>query len=228
LIETVVLGEAAGADPRMLTLLQFLRLILCIVLVPIGFTLATGHAVGSASGVKMTGASVPIGFADLAIMVVCGVAGYALGKRLRFPAAIMTGPILLSALAHLAGLTETVPPAWAVLLTQLVVGTSLGARFAGLPRGVLRKAFGLALLTAAVTLALAMGFAVALAPIVGEPAGAVFLAFAPGGVAEMSLVALSLQMSVVYVTVHHIARIVLSVTIAQILSNRISEGRDTP
>jgi uncharacterized protein len=44
----------------------------------------------------------------------------------------------------------------------------------------------------------------------------------------MSLVALSLQMSVVYVTVHHIARIVLSVTIAQILSNRISEGRDTP
>ena len=55
----------------------------------------------------------------------------------------------------------------------------------------------------------------------GEPPAAVFLAFAPGGLAEMSLIALSLQMSVVYVTAHHVARIVLSVTIAQILSRRI-------
>lgn len=221
LIETVVLGEQAGADPRMLTLLQFLRLILCIVLVPIGFTFATGHAVGSAAGVEMVGASVPIGWSDAGVMIVCGVAGFALGKRLRFPAAIMTGPILLSALAHLAGLTETVPPAWAVLATQLVVGSSLGARFAGLPRAVLGRAFGLALLTGLATLALAMLFALGLAGLVDEPVGAVFLAFAPGGVAEMSLVALSLQMSVVYVTVHHLARIVLSVTFAQALSRRL-------
>ncbi len=37
----------------------------------------------------------------------------------------------------------------------------------------------------------------------------------------MSLVALSLELSVVYVTLHHVARIVLSVTVAQMLARRI-------
>ncbi len=228
LIETVVLGEQAGADPRMLTLLQFLRLILCIVLVPLAFTFATGHAVGSASGVQMAGASVPIGASDTLVMVICAVAGFQLGRRLGFPAAIMTGPILLSALAHLTGLTQAVPPGWAVLGTQLVVGTSLGGRFAGLPRAVMGRAFGLALLNTCVMLTLAMGFAAGLSAWVNEPIPAVFLAFSPGGVAEMSLVALSLHMSVVYVSIHHIARIVLSVMLAQVLSRRIrlSGGAD--
>jgi hypothetical protein len=70
-------------------------------------------------------------------------------------------------------------------------------------------------------LALAMGVALLLGPFVGEPVAAVFLAFAPGGLAEMGLIALSLQMSVVYVTAHHILRIVLSVLFAQILLRRI-------
>ena len=48
------------------------------------------------------------------------------------------------------------------------------------------------------------------------PVAAAFLAFAPGGLAEMSLIALSLNMSVVYVTLHHVARIVLAVTAAKI------------
>jgi membrane AbrB-like protein len=221
LIETVVLGEAAGADPRMLTLLQFLRLILCIVLVPLAFTFVTGHAVGSASGVEMTGAGVPLHAWDVAVLTVAAVAGWGLGRLLHLPAAVMTGPILLSALAHLTGLTEAVPPGWMVTLTQLVVGTSLGARFAGLPRGTLPLALRLASLNAAAALALALVFAAILAPVVGEPPAAVFLAFAPGGLAEMSLVALSLQMSVVYVTAHHVVRIVLSVLIAQQLARRL-------
>lgn len=221
LVETVVLGEQAGADGQMLTLLQFLRLILCIVLVPIAFTFGTGHAVGSASGVEMTGAGAPLHAWDVAVLAVAAVAGWGLGHLLRLPAAVMTGPILLSALAHLTGLTEAVPPGWMVTLTQLVVGTSLGARFAGLPRGTLPLALRLATLNAAAALALALVFAAALAPLVAEPAAAVFLAFAPGGLAEMSLVALSLQMSVVYVTAHHVIRIVLSVLIAQRLSRRL-------
>jgi membrane AbrB-like protein len=221
LVETVVLGEQAGADPQILTLLQFLRLILCIVLVPVAFTFFTGHSVGSAAGVQMTGAEVPLGLADGAILTAAAVGGWALGRLLHLPAAVMTGPILLSAAAHLAGLTGAVPPGWMVTLTQLVVGTSLGARFTGLPRGTLGRALRLAALNAAASLALALAFAVVLGPLVAEPAAAVFLAFAPGGLAEMSLVALSLQMSVVYVTAHHVLRIVLSVLLAQVISRRL-------
>lgn len=222
LIESVALGEQAGADPQMLVLLQFLRLILCIVLVPIAFTLATGHAVGSAAGAAMAAVRPPIGAFDALVLTFAGAAGWGLGLLLRFPAAMMTGPILLSALAHLGGITQTVPPAWAITLTQLIVGTSLGVRFAGLERRVMRLALGMSVMNAAAVLGLALAFAALLAPVVREPTGAVFLAFAPGGIAEMGLIALSLHMSVVFVTAHHVARIVLSVLVAQLLSRRLS------
>ena len=42
------------------------------------------------------------------------------------------------------------------------------------------------------------------------------LAFAPGGVVEMSLIAISLEISVLYVTVHHVARILLAVLFAKV------------
>lgn len=55
LVETVQMGEEAGADIQMLAMLQFLRLILTIVIVPVAFTLMEGHAVGSAGGAAVPG-----------------------------------------------------------------------------------------------------------------------------------------------------------------------------
>ncbi|MGB8814189.1 MAG: AbrB family transcriptional regulator, partial [Paracoccaceae bacterium] len=110
--------------------------------------------------------------------------------------------------------------------TQVVVGSVLGARFAGLPPGALWVAARLAVANVGAALVLAFGFALVVGPLMGQPVAAAFLAFAPGGLAEMSLIALSLQMSVVYVTVHHVARIVLSVTIARAMAARVLAGRE--
>lgn len=215
LIETVQMGEEAGGDVRLMTVLQFLRLILTIIFVPLIFMALTGGAVGSASGVTMPAAAVPLTMQEVAVLIAAGAAGFWIGRALRLPAAIMTGPILFSAVAHAAGLVHGVPPAWLVGVTQVVVGCGLGVRFAGAERRMLWRAMRLAVLVAVVSLGIAYGFALALAGWVGEPVAAVFLAFAPGGLAEMSLIALSLQMSVVYVTVHHVARIVISVIMAK-------------
>ena len=216
LIESVQLGEEAGADVALLTVLQFLRLIGTIIAVPLIFWGVTGHAVGSASGVQMVGASVPLGLREVAILLAAGVLGVWVSQLLRLPGAIITGPILLSSAAHALGWVEGVPPGWLIAVTQIVVGTGLGARFAGASGPVLRKAAGLAAVNGVVGLAIALGFALVLPGVVGEPVAAVFLAFAPGGLAEMSLVALSLEMSVIYVTAHHVARIVLAVALAKL------------
>lgn len=215
LIETVQMGEEAGGDVKLMTVLQFLRLILTILFVPLIFMGLTGGAVGSASGAELPAAAVPLTVQEVAVLLAAGALGVWCGRLLRLPAAIMTGPILFSAVAHAAGLVHGVPPAWLVGLTQVVIGCGLGARFAGAEGAMLWRAMRLAVVNAVVALMLAYGFAVGLAAWVGEPVAAVFLAFAPGGLAEMSLIALSLQMSVVYVTVHHVARIVLSVLMAK-------------
>ena len=216
LIESVQLGEEAGADVRLLTVLQFLRLILTIIAVPLIFAGVTGHAVGSAAGVQMTGADSPLSLRDVLVLVACGGLGVWLARLCRIPAWIITGPLILSALAHVMGWVQGVPPGWLISVTQVVLGTGLGARFAGVSGAMLRRAGALAVLNGAAVMALAYGFAMALHALVGESVPAVFLAFAPGGLAEMSLIALSLNISAIYVTSHHVVRIALAVVAAQI------------
>lgn len=215
LIESLEMGEEAGADVRILTALHFLRLILTIVTVPLLFWALTGQVVGSASGAKMAGSGVTLAAKDWLLLALAGGLGAALGRLLHLPGWIVTGPIALSALFHATDLVQGVPPGWLVATTQVVLGTGLGARFAGIARPMLLRAGRLALINGTVALALALGFALLLRALVGEPVTAVFLAYAPGGLAEMSLIALSLHMSVVFVTVHHVARIILAVALAK-------------
>lgn len=221
LIETVQMGEEMGGDPAMLTMLQFLRLIVTIIAVPVFFSVMTGHLVGSAGGASLSRA--PMMLADLPWLVAAGAIGGVIGWRLKLPGGMITGPILCSALVHLSGLAHGNPPGWLVSATQVVIGVSLGVRFAGMPLSRFWLAIRLAGLSTALSIALATACAFGLARFVGEPPAAVFLAFAPGGLTEMSLIALGLQMSVVYVTAHHALRIVLAVAVARALGSRLAK-----
>ncbi len=219
-LEALQMGEDAGADVRMIAILQFLRLILTIILVPVAFTWISGHAVGSASGARMPGSDLGLTLPDIALLAAAGVVGFFAGRALRFPAPQVTGPLLASGLLHLTGITETVPPGWLIAGAQLVIGTALGTRFAGMAKGQLRAGLRLSLAHQAVMMAAAGVATVLMVRVVDEPAAAVFLAFAPGGLVEMSLVALSLNLSIVYVSAHHVLRIVLAVMVARAVSRR--------
>lgn len=48
-----------------------------------------------------------------------------------------------------------------------------------------------------------------------------FLAFAPGGLVEMGLIALGLNMSILYVTAHHLLRIILAVSFVRVFGGRL-------
>ena len=228
LLEVIMMGEDAGADPRMLTILQFMRLILCIMLVPVGFQLFEGMAVGSSAGASLAAPGATLGPMDVAVLAAAGGVGFFAGRRLNMPAGIITGPILVSGIVHLAGLTAAAPPDWSIQLTQLIIGTTLGTRFVGVKTRLLARALRLAFVNIIFTLILAICAALLLSGAVGEIPEAVVLAFAPGGLAEMSLIAVSLQISVIYVTSHHILRIVLSVAVARAFAGRIPPGPNLP
>lgn len=210
-IEAMEMGQERGADMAMLSILQFLRLILCILLVPILFSFIAGHAVGSSAGVEMPGSAAPLGVVDFAILAFCAIAGYFGGRAIGLPAAVLVGPMTLSGLAHAMGLTAAVPPGWTIQLTQFVVGTTLGMRFAGFALSRIWAAVKLSFVYITMTLTLALILGLVLAPAAGQPVSAVVLAFAAGGVTEMALVAISLNLSAVYVTLHHVVRIIVTV-----------------
>lgn len=215
LVEAVMLGEKSGADAQMLMLLQFLRLILTVLAVPLAFSVVFGIG----ERIAPTAAAVPIGGADAALLLGSAVGGWWLADRLKLPAPMLVGPLALSAIVHATGMTAAVPPGWMVLSVQWIMGTSLGARFAGLTGAKVWLSLRLAAANMVLMLVLASGIAVVCADLVAEPISAVILAFAPGGVSEMALLALSMELSVVYVTLHHVARIMVAILFARAASD---------
>lgn len=227
LIEVIAMGEEAGADARMLTALQFMRLILTILLVPLAFSILQGSLVGSSSGAVLARGGSP-DLAEAVFLVVLGVTGYFGGRALRFPAYVITGPLAASGIAHLLGLIDSIPPSVLIEVTQLVIGVALGTRFVGMSPRAFFKALSLSFVNILGTMVIAVVLAVLLHRAVGQRSEAVTLAFAPGGLAEMSLVAVSLEISVVYVTTHHVMRIVLSVAVARLFAGRIGRTPREP
>lgn len=206
LIESVQLGEEAGGDPVLLTVQHFSRITITVTLVTFIYLIMQGEAVGSAAGVSMD-TGVPLGLWDVVILAACAVLGAWGGRRIGFPAAIITGPIILSALAHATGLTGANPPDWFIAMAQLVIGLGLAMRFNSVTGQRLVQGLGLGLLTVVAMLCLGASIAWALVALGDKPFEVLLMCYAPGGVVEMGLIALSLGVSPMMVTLHHITRI---------------------
>src|SRR5690606_24377148 len=104
----------------------------------------------------------------------------------------LVGPMFLSAALHMAGITASKPPQELVTLAQIVIGSMIGARFAGLAFGLVLRGILLAAGATALLLAIAALFGLLVAWSAELPFSSTLLAFAPGGLAEMSLIALAL------------------------------------
>jgi len=163
LIESLALGEAAGADARILTVQQFARVAIVISLVPLIVSLWHGSAVGSASGQSLASDAAAITPRDWLILIATGAVGYGVARMFKLPAGMLTGPIIASAVVHIAGLTDASPPEFLINVSQWIIGASLGMRFVGLDRATLTKALWLAVLCCAFMFALGFVLAVMLA-----------------------------------------------------------------
>jgi membrane AbrB-like protein len=216
LIENIALGEKAGGDAQILSLQQFSRIALVITLIPFLFLIFTGEQVGSAAGISIDTSRAAIGAVDIAILAACGLVGLYGGRAIKLPAAILVGPLILSGGAHYYGLTQVGPPLWAIAVAQVVVGTGLGTRFSGFKGRQIGKAVGLALVSVTAMLVLDVALVLSLQTFMAMPFDVLFISFAPGGVTETSLIALSLNANPVFVTTLHVFRIIVTVVICAV------------
>ncbi|MBN9888014.1 AbrB family transcriptional regulator [Salipiger abyssi] len=225
LMESLVMGERAGADPAQLTVQQFLRIILVVTLVPAALSLWVGHPVGSAAGFGGSAAE-PVTPLALVLIVIAAAAGLALGQVIRLPAAQITGPLLLSGALTATGLVDLHLPFWLIAGAQVVVGVSLGMRFSGISLTMLRRSLGLSVTSVLFMLLLGAGFATVLAHVTGVPFLLLMISYSPGGVTEMSVVALSLAANPALVSLHHVVRILFTVGFMSLAERHVnlSEG----
>ncbi|PIW29734.1 MAG: ammonia monooxygenase [Rhodospirillales bacterium CG15_BIG_FIL_POST_REV_8_21_14_020_66_15] len=218
--EMALLGEAMGADDRKISLNHSVRIMLTVLIIPFWFKFFEGYEPGN---MMALGTMTDVRPKDAAILIACAVVGYYVARRLRFPAAQLLGPTLVSAVVHMAGLTEARPPQEIVALAQVVIGAAIGCRFLGIS---LRQVFGTMAQAAAITafmLGAALGGAWIVSQFTGLPVKTLWLAFAPGGLAEMTLISLSLGIDVAFVSVHHMVRVIFLVSMAPI-AFKVLEG----
>jgi membrane AbrB-like protein len=220
--EMVLMGSERGADERMVGLIHGARIFLVVFILPflIRAFEADVHAPPLVTALAAPVTTEATGWPLLFWGLGCAVIGSLLGRTLRLPAWHLMGPLFVSALVHLTGLSDFHIPAWAVAAAQVGLGATIGCRFVGLDLATLARTLLLAAGSTAILLVITFGWAFAIGWATGLNPALVALAYSPGGVAEMSMVALSLSLEAGFVIVHHLVRVML-VIVGAPLSFRI-------
>ena len=209
----VVIGAEMGGDERRIGLTHSIRILLTVLIIPFYFRIFEGYMPGNLDSL---GSVVDLSINDAAILFAC-MFGFPLFKYLGLPSAQILGPMTLSAVVHAIGLTEAKPPAEIVNTAQLIIGIGIGARFVGVSVTRLYRVIVAGLGATVFMVMLAAGAAWLLSEWTGLPFAAIWLAFAPGGLAEMTLISLALGIDVAFVSTHHVVRVVFMVVAAPIV-----------
>jgi len=217
----ILLSDRHGADVRRVSLVHALRVLLLVSVIPF---VVDRLGLMAAEPPPMP----PPSLAGGLVLVAAGVVGAGLGNVLRLPNAILLGPMIASAAVHVVGWSESHPPDVVVAAAQVVVGAAVGTRFAGLGIREVAATLGHGAVMTALMLMLSAGFAFALHPLAGLALLPLLIAYVPGGVAEMALVALALGIDPAFVTTHHAIRIALVVSFASVLFGRVVAPTERP
>ncbi len=212
--EMTIVGEQQGGDPRTIALVHATRIFVVVFLLPLYLVYVTDLDIPNTARVL---AERPVAEGtDLLVLAACAVVGYFLGRHLPLPGSQILGPLVVSASAYAAGLVDGAPPAELIAVAQVVIGSAIGARFVGLDLRAMARPLVLAMVSALAMLAMAAAFSYAVSPLLGVPMHALLLALSPGGLAEMSLIALALNVDTAFIATMHLVRILLIVALAPV------------
>jgi membrane AbrB-like protein len=158
----------------------------------------------------------------LLILIVLGAAlGYVLERR-RVAAGMMFGGMIVAGVAHASGLAPGRPPLTFTEAAQILVGAWIGARFIGFDWGLFGRSVAASIVSFAVAMTICGTCAAVAHHVLGVGFAQSLVAFSPGGLEAMSLLAIALGLDPLFVSTHHLARFILiSVTLPWVLKRWI-------
>lgn len=210
--DMVIFGQEAGGDVRALSLIHATRVLIIVTLAPLILTLGFGVSLDNPIGAPA--ATIPLH--ELGLMVLAALVGWKGGEKIGLFGASIIGPLITTALLSLTGLIHARPPAEAILTAQFFIGLGIGVGYVGVTLYELRRDVAAGVIFVLMLAALAAVFS-EIAYLLGlAPPVESFLAFAPGGQAEMTVLAIIAGADLGYVIVHHLTRIVVVITGAPI------------
>jgi len=200
--DMLVFGEEAGGDVRALSLIHATRVLVIVVALPFLLTFVWDADLTNPPGVPATS----ISWDQLALMVFCALAGWRGAVWLGMFGATILGPLILAALFALAGVLQHRPPVEAIWAAQFYIGMSVGCKYTGVTLHEIRKDVTAALGFCVILLILTVIFVEAVHLANLAPPMETILAFAPGGQAELTILALIVGADMAFVIAHHVLR----------------------
>ncbi len=201
--DMLAFGEEAGGDVRALSLIHATRVMVIVVALPFILQGFWDADLSNPPGAPATS----IAPSQLALMAFCGVAGWQIAKALGMFGASILGPLILAAIMALLGFLQHRPPAEAIWMAQFFIGMTVGTKYAGVTGKEVRKDVAAAFGFCVILIVLTFVFAEAIFLLGLAPPMETLLAFAPGGQAEMTVLALIVGADMAFVIAHHVLRI---------------------
>ena len=195
-----IMASQSSADPARVAIIQIFRIFVLMALVPI---VAAHSAPGGALAYRLD---------PVWMTVMLFGAAFAVGKLLEktgVAASALYAAIAISGLAHATGWAPGRMAIGPQTITQTLVGAWIGARLIGFDWSLMRRLMLAAATSFLAAFAAAAAFAWAVSVLIKAPFAEALVAFAPGGLEAMTMMAFALGLDPLFVGSHHFARFML-------------------
>lgn len=218
-IEMIIIAEEIKANISQITLVQSSRLFFIVVSLPLMIQYIFKVDI---SGNKLISTPLSnINIEEFLVLLLIGIMGGFIAKKLKISAAYLIGPMIFSIAAHSTGFITTTVPDEFLKFVQVVFGTIIGFTFRGVTLKDILKTL-LSTLGHFIILVIISAIFITIVYISFDfPIISTLLAFSPGGQAEINLIAILVVANVPYITLHHIVRLFIVMNIAPIFAKKL-------
>jgi uncharacterized protein len=196
----LALATESNGDERRIAIIQMVRLTALLIGLPSVLTLLGLKSAATAAAVG------PVWITELVILMAGGALGGWLFGVFKAPAAALFGSMVAGALLYGSGSISSSLPFWLTQPGLVVIGATVGSNFAGVNRLLLLDTLLASVGSVVIGAAVAMLCALPAAWVLGLPPAQLWLAYAPGGVETMAIMAMALGLDPAFVGGHHLAR----------------------
>lgn len=198
----LAIAPSTDANIPRVAILQTMRVAILVAVLPVAAIWLTDPQVTPAPPPLL---NLPQGL----ILFVGGVGGGILAHLLRVPAGLLIGGLFVSAFLHGSGLVDGSPPQWLAITGFVILGTMIGTRFAGTSWRELGAICWVSLQSFVIGATIAVAVAALGTWLTGLDLLKLIIAFAPGGLEVMVVLAFALDLDPAFVAAHHLARFLL-------------------
>jgi hypothetical protein len=203
LAQAMALAQDTGANVRAIAMVQTVRLFVLAVALPMIFA-----AFGVAGLPPPRGGNAPMlqSLLELGVLVLASSGAALLAFRLNMPGGLIVGAMAASGVLHGGGFVHAFLPVPVAICSFVVMGAMIGTRLGGADIKSLARLCltGIGALMVGTTVGCL--FAVAVAWALSLRLADVVMAYAPGAIEAMTIIAFALHLDPVFVGVHHLAR----------------------